>query len=285
MRISLITATILALSSAVQAQTLKPYKDDLFSYPTTLSEADGGAKLTVDYQEARDINGRDEVPERRVKGDYVKLAVRSAQKDLVADTPIGSIRHFAVGALSKASVITLYVHGQGGSRRQGVDDFTFGGNFNRIKNLMWANGGLYLTPDFSEFGPNGIAQVGALIDFYAARSPGAPIIVACGSAGGAICWGLANDAKIAPKLGGLLLLGSFPSDDFLGSAAFKRKVPLFLGQGSKDKVFSVESIEALYGKLRSTNYPVRMVRFETGTHGTPIRMTDWRTTINWMLSR
>jgi hypothetical protein len=26
------------------------------------------------------------------------------------------------------------------------------------------------------------------------------------------------------------------------------------------------------------------VRFETGTHGTPIRMTDWRETLNWMLA-
>ena len=31
-------------------------------------------------------------------------------------------------------------------------------------------------------------------------------------------------------------------------------------------------------------YPARFVRFETGTHGTPIRMTDWRDTLNWMLS-
>jgi hypothetical protein len=26
------------------------------------------------------------------------------------------------------------------------------------------------------------------------------------------------------------------------------------------------------------------VRFEAGNHGTPIRMTDWRETLNWMLS-
>ena len=28
-----------------------------------------------------------------------------------------------------------------------------------------------------------------------------------------------------------------------------------------------------------------LVRFETGTHGTPIRMTDWRDILNWMLAR
>jgi pimeloyl-ACP methyl ester carboxylesterase len=199
------------------------------------------------------------------------------------DTAAGPVRHIAVGALSGASAITLYIHGQGGSRRQGVDDFTFGGNFNRIKMLMWKNGGLYLTPDFSEFGPKGVAQVAALIEHYLAVFPSAPVFVACGSMGGSICWGLANDRRIAPKLSGLLLLGSFPSNDFAASLAANRKVPLFLGQGSKDKVFAVETVEALYGKLKASNYPVRMVRFETGTHGTPIRMTDWRATLNWML--
>ena len=33
------------------------------------------------------------------------------------------------------------------------------------------------------------------------------------------------------------------------------------------------------------DYPARFVRFETGTHGTPIRMIDWRDTLNWMLSK
>lgn len=283
---------ILLLMSAVlfgplpaSALTLGQYKDDLFVYPATLSQSDGGAFLTVDYNEARDINQRDETPERRVKSQYVTLSVRSVQKDLVVDTAAGPVRHVAVGATSGASAITLYIHGQGGSRKQGVDDFTFGGNFNRIKMLMWKNGGLYLTPDFSEFGPKGVAQVGALIEHYLAKSPGAPVFIACGSMGGAICWGLANDKQIALELSGLLLLGSFPSNDYAGSMAARRKVPLFFGQGSKDKVFAIDTVEALYGKLKASNYPVRMVRFETGTHGTPIRMTDWRTTLNWMLAQ
>jgi dienelactone hydrolase len=276
---------VLSGLSPASALTLKPFKDSLFAYPETLSQADGGDFRTVDYREARDINQRDEVPERRVKAEYVRLAVRSAQKDLSAATPAGEIRHFAVGKTEGASVITVYLHGQGGSRRQGVDDFTFGGNFNRIKNLMWDNGGLYLSPDFSDFETRGVAEVAALLAHYAAKSPGAPIFVACGSMGGAICWGLADDKTIAPKLSGLLLLGSFPSDGFAKSAAFARKVPLFIGQGSRDTVFSVESQEAMYKRVRSNGYPVRFVRFETGTHGTPIRMTDWRETLNWILAR
>lgn len=279
-------AILLALLAApAGAQSLKPFKDELFRYPGVLSEQDGGAYVTVDYREMRDINERDEVPERRVGADYVQLSVRSQQKDLVAQTAAGPVRHFAVGRAQGASMITVYIHGQGGSRRQGVDDFTFGGNFNRIKNLMWANGGLYLTPDFSEFGPKGVDQVAALLATYLEASPSAKLFVACGSAGGAICWGLADHAGIAPRLDGILMLGSFPSKDFARSAAARRKVPLFLGQGSRDTVFAVGTVEALYRSLRGAGYPVRMARFETGTHGTPIRMVDWRLTLNWMLGQ
>ena len=277
-------AGILAAGPA-PATTLKPFKDDLFGYPGILESADRGDRQVVDYRELRDINARDEVPERRVQAKYVRLAVRSAQKDLSVETPAGTVRHFAVGKAIGASAIVVYLHGKGGSRRQGVDDFTFGGNFNRIKNLMWENGGLYLSPDFSEFGPAGVAEVSALLAHYVARSPGAPVVVACGSMGGAICWGLADDPAVAARLAGLMLLGSYTSEDFARSAAAKRKVPLFLGQGSRDTVFPVETQEAMYKRLKGTGYPVRLVRFESGTHGTPIRMTDWRDVLNWMLSR
>ncbi|TIO99873.1 MAG: alpha/beta fold hydrolase, partial [Mesorhizobium sp.] len=186
-----------------------------------------------------------------------------------------------------AAIIVLYLHGQGGSRKQGVDDFTFGGNFNRLKNLMAENGGLYLSPDFPDFGDKGAAQVAALIDHYAETSPGAKIFVACGSMGGILCWKLADRKDIGARVSGLLLLGSLWDESFLTSPAFKRRVPVFFGQGSRDVVFQVEKQEAFFRSIlaKSKTYPARFVRFETGTHGTPIRMVDWRGTLNWMLTK
>jgi hypothetical protein len=281
----LLLATIFSILIIAPAHAeLKSFKDGLFAYPRTLSEADGGAYRVIDYRELRDINERDEIPERRVDRRYVDLSVRRRQQDLVARTAAGPITHFAVGAMEDASIVTVYIHGQGGSRKQGVDDFTFGGNFNRIKNLMVQNGGLYLVPDFSDFGAGGAAEVASLISFYMERSPGAALFVACGSMGGAICWQLAADARIAPKLSGLLLLGSHWDDGFGTSAAYKRKVPVFMGHGSGDKVFPVARMEEFYRSLRASGYPVRFVRFETGSHGVPIRMSDWRETLNWMLA-
>ena len=285
-RLLLALLLVLPLASTADAQALKPFKDELFAYPGILSSEAGGAYIVVDYSEARDIDKRDQVPERRVRGAYVSTGVRKVQKDLALKTDAGTIKHFAVGKTEGARFITIYLHGQGGSRKQGIDDFTFGGNFNRIKNLMAANGGLYLSPDFSDFGERGEAEIAALISHYAGKSPGAKIFVACGSMGGTLCWQLASNGSIAGQLSGLLLLGSLWDESFLSSAAFKRGVPVFFGQGSRDTVFPVEKQEAFYRLIvaKSPGYPARFVRFETGTHGTPIRMTDWRETLNWMLS-
>ena len=272
----------LATFVAVAAEPLKPHKDDLFAYPGILESRDDGDYRVVDYRELRDINERDEVPERRAHTRYVSLSVRRQQQDLTLD----GIGHVAVGRKKGARFITVYLHGQGGSRKQGIDDFTFGGNFNRIKNLMVENDGLYLSPDFPDFGEAGAAVVAKLINYYASISPQAPVFIACGSAGGALCHRLANDKEIVGRLGGLLLLGSLWDDGYVRSAAFRARVPLFIGQGSRDTVFRVARMEAFYGTIRaaSSGYPVRFVRFESGTHGTPIRMTDWRETLNWMIS-
>lgn len=284
-RLVLTLALAPLIASPAHAQSLAPYKDELFAYPAILS-SEGETYRVVDYREMRDINGRDQIPERRAKANYVDTGVRKVQQDLVLKTDAGNIKHVAVGKTEGASVIVLYLHGQGGSRKQGVDDFTFGGNFNRIKNLMVANGGLYLSPDFSDFGDKGVAEIAALINHYAAQSPGAKVVVACGSMGGALCWGLAHDAKAAKQLGGLMLLGSLWDEGFLTSPAFAAKVPVFFGQGSKDPVFPIDKQEAFFRSILSKkpSYPARFVRFETGTHGTPIRMTDWRDTLNWMLA-
>ncbi|RUW44743.1 alpha/beta hydrolase [Mesorhizobium sp. M1A.F.Ca.ET.072.01.1.1] len=286
--LTLLAATAFSLSAAEgQTLSLKPFKDELFAYPATLSSGDNGAYTVVDYREMRDINQRDEVPERRVHAQYTDPGVRKMQQDLMLKTDVGDVRHVAVGKTQGAAIIVLYLHGQGGSRKQGVDDFTFGGNFNRLKNLMAENGGLYLSPDFPDFGDKGAAQVAALIDHYAETSPGAKIFVACGSMGGILCWKLADRKDTGARVSGLLLLGSLWDQSFLTSPAFKRRVPVFFGQGSRDVVFQVEKQETFFRSIlaKSKSYPTRFVRFETGTHGTPIRMVDWRGTLNWMLTK
>ena len=273
-------------AAPLRAAELAPFKDDLFAYPGILEQSDGGRRMVVDYNEMRDINGRDIEPERHVRRNYVSLKPKSAEKDVALDTAAGRVTFIATGKQAGASIIVAYLHGKGGDRRQGQNDNRFGGNFNRIRNLMLLNQGLYLTPDFSDFGVKGTQQVKAILAAAMAASPKASVFVACGSMGGFVCHRLAADAQFAPNLSGMLLLGSFPDANFQKSAFFKARLPLFIGHGSADKTSPVAAMEDFYASIRqaSPNYPVWLHRFETGAHGTPVRMSDWRLALNFMLA-
>jgi hypothetical protein len=277
---------LLALARPLTAAELAPFKDALFAYPGILEQTDGGRRVVIDYNELRDINGRDIEPERHVRREYVSLKPKGAEKDLALDTAAGRVTFVATGKRADASFIVAYLHGKGGDRFQGQNDARFGGNFNRIRNLMLLNNGLYLTPDFDDFGSKGKDQVKAILEAAIAASPKAKVFVACGSMGGFICHRLAADGALAPKLSGMLLLGSFPDPDFQKSAFFKAKLPLFIGHGGGDKTSPIAGMESFYASIRkaSPGYPVWLHRFETGSHGTPVRMSDWRLALNLMLA-
>ena len=275
---------IVGQSFLLGSPPLASWKDAEFTLPQVLESRDGGAYRNVDYQEARDIDERDQIDEKRVHKQYVSLEPKRMQKNRRMKVPGGFISYYAVGTEKGAANITIYIHGQGGSRHQGVNDWTFGGNFNRIKNLMTRNQGLYLCPDFSDFGPQGAAQIKALLLHYRQLSPEADLFAAFGSAGGQIGYQLARDPEIAKELDGILMLGSTFDAGYLSSAAFQNRVPFYIGHGSADTVVPIGNMENFYRSLKSRGYPVRMVRFQTGSHGTPIRMTDWREVLNWMKS-
>ena len=164
----------------------------------------------------------------------------------------------------------------------------FGGNFNRIKNLMVRTMVLYLSPGFSSLKNRGRDEAKALIKEYSATSPGAPIFVACGSLGGGICWRLIDDPEAAPMLAGILLLGSTNDNDFFKSppaTGASKPVPIYIGHGTRDSIIKWQSQKAFFDRVRRDlpGYPIRFALFDTGVHGTPIRMTDWRLVLNWML--
>ena len=282
-------AAALALAFAPVAQAayrLAPYKDDLFDYPGVLETGFGGDYVKVDYVESRDLYERDIVPEKQTKPQYVDMSATASQRDMVATEGRVSVKYIAVGAVDGgAKIIVLYVHGRGGNRGQGADDGMFGGNFNRIKNLMVRNGGVYLSGEFPNLNARGVDQAKVLLEKYIASSPGAPVFVACGSLGGRICWGLAKDPEIARHIDGYMLMGSTNDQGYFGTAAFKRKVPVYIGHGTGDIVISWKQQDAFFRRFKQSdpNYPVKFALFNSGSHGTPIRMTDWRLILNWML--
>lgn len=166
-----------------------------------------------------------------------------------------------MGKREGASFIVIYLHGRGGNRLQGMNDFTFGGNFNRVKNLAALNSGLYITPDFKDFAGTGEAQIAGLIEAAKASSPNAPLILSCGSQGGTLCWRIASNEKAGNQLAGLILLGSLWDDGFFKSPAFRKRVPIFFGHGSRDPVLQSISRKPSIAKYVSVR---RAIRFSSG---------------------
>jgi len=269
---------------------IKPYKDDLFQNHV-VKTLYGGDMRFIEYSKTRDLYGRDRVVEKKAFDKFVTLMPDGAEHDFILRDRDRVLRFVGVGrAEGGARFVVIFLHGGGdGSRFQGVDDWTFGGNFNRLKNLALRNGGAYLSPDFSGFGTDGKDDIKALMTTYAENSPGAPIIVACTSLSGWLCFDLMTDRQSARLLGGVLLLGALVEDrQFFASPVFTdpaRHVPIFIGHGSKDTIIDWVAQEVFFKKVKAAapDYPIRYDVFVNGFHGTPMRLTDWRHVLNWMI--
>ena len=267
------------------AVTLDAWKDDLFGYGAVIETTDGGALRVVDYQEMRDINGRDQVPERRVKSAYVSTSVKKAQRNARIDTPAGPIDVAMTGKGEGAAFTVIFIHGRGGDRRLGNNDWSFGGNFNRLKNLAVRGGGAYYAPSVPSFDDKGAARVSGLILTAKALSPDAPVILACASMGSFICARVVRDPAAVKSLAGMVLMGGAADGDYATTPAFKAKLPVFFTHGDSDSVYPANDQIAVFRKLRKGGVPARFVLFQTGGHGTPVRMTDWRETLNWLFAQ
>ncbi|MDL2407333.1 alpha/beta hydrolase [Rhizobium calliandrae] len=274
----------LAVATGAAAEVLKPFKDDLFSNQTVLESHDNGAFQTIDYQEMRDINGRDEVPERRVKPAYVATGVSwKAQQDETLPLGERKLDVTRIGPLSEQAFTVIFIHGRGGDRRLGSNDYAFGGNFNRLKNLAYNNGGTYYAPSVKSFDSDGVADIAALIRYSYEQSGGRPVILTCASMGSFICWGITRDAESVKRLKGMAILSGVTDPDFVNSPFYKAKLPIWFTHGSRDPVYAATNQEALFERLYKANYPTRFTLFATGNHGTPVRMTDWRKVLNWII--
>lgn len=282
-------AIVVPSSASAEGFRLAPYKDEHFAYPVVVGTKYGGDFVMVEFDEERDINGRDEIPLKKAWDKMVNLEVNQYKQDLVLNTGRGSIRYLTVGkADGGANIVVIFLHGWHGDRTLAMEDLRFGGNFNRLKNLMVQNGGVYVSPDFNGFGRRAAHQITALMKHFAANSPGAPIIIGCASTSCKTTYLLLKDPESAALMSGVVMFGSGRDEPFLDSPTFKDRnlwVPIYLGHGSDDKTNDWVTVELQFLAIKEAapDYPIRYDLFLGGVHGTPIRMSDWRMVLNWML--
>ena len=289
-RIALLLFVCFLLPASAFAYEIKPYKERLFKYRKPIKVEDGGDFLILPYDPLRDINKRDAMPVRKVKGKYVSRKPRRHQQDLAIPGNGKLLTHFAVGRIEGGAKMTvIFLHGRDGSRHLGFDDDKFGGNFNRVKNLMFRNEGLYISADFENFEEAGRKDIEALVAHYRPRTVG-KMVVACGSMGSFLCWRLMKNKTSNSMIDGFVIMGGFPDPDFLKTGNAKipsGKKPIYLAHGGIDYVYKWQDHKRFYDQLRqkSPGYPIRLSVFDGGKHGTPVRMIDWRVALNWIAAQ
>ncbi|MEO0637521.1 MAG: alpha/beta hydrolase [Pseudomonadota bacterium] len=285
LRAVLLVVSLLVLLQPAHALEFGPLKDRLFAYAALLESSPDGGFRRFEYDEIRDVNGRDRDPGRRALSKYV-LRVPGGVKQRRIETPAGRIPYMQAGRdAGRATMLMVYIHGNGGNLKQGVDTRTFGGNFGRVMSLVVKAGGRYVSPGFSDFGATGAAQIGALLADQRRANPGAKIVLSCGSQGSLLCWRLAREPATTGLVDGLVLLGGTGDSDYQRARRARRValIPIVFAHGSRDIVFDWQNVRRQADALRAAGGRVRMDLFDTGIHGTPIRMIDWRDTLNWML--
>ncbi len=267
---------------------IQPFKDEMFGPTATQSTSCNGAFRRLDYDELRDVNGRD----KPLQAGQVALDTR-VDTTLVTpqrtslDIPYGNqstLSTYQVGNPRNADFAVIFIHGGGGDRELGVSDVSFGGNFNRLQNLAVRNNGVYYSPTVT-FDESGAAGVAALMERIRRNSPRAKIVVACASAGGSICRQLADRREYANLLSGIVMVGTAENLSSNNTPAHERRVPIVYAHGTRDKILSAGVIESNARSLATgSGYPVRYTAYNNGGHGTPIRMIDWRGTLNWIFN-
>lgn len=283
----LVLATMFGFASLAAALEIAPYKERLFKYRKPIEIQDNGDFQRLPYDPKRDINKRDEMPVRKVHGKYVSSKPTRKQIDTSITHEGRTVTHFAVGALQgNASMTVIFLHGRDGSRHLGFSDEKFGGNFNRVKNLMFRNGGIYISSDFTDFEDEGRKDITALVSYYRARTNG-KVVIACGSMGSFLCWRLAKDKQASAMIDAYVIMGGFPDPSYLANGKVnvpKGNPPIYFAHGSIDSVYKWTDTHRYYKALRAKapGYPVKMALFDGGKHGTPVRMIDWRVALNWI---
>ena len=87
-------------------------------------------------------------------------------------------------------------------------------------------------------------------------------------------------------ISGMVFLGGIPDDKLPASALVRNKTPISFMHGSADSVYSHETQRAVFEAIRAKfpGYPAKFQLLNGGSHGSPIRMVDWKLVISEMLA-
>lgn len=264
-------------------------KDKLFEYRNILEKWTNDDYVKVDYVEKIDLYERDIEPVDKVKEEYIDISYieKWYEKEEKINISWKELTYFIAKKDDNIDKLVIYIHWWWWNRFQGMSDYTFGWNFNRVKNLMIHNTGAYISPDFSNFWYKGQNEIHKIILNQKEKNKNLKnVFIACGSSGWEVCWGLFNNEEFNKDINWIILVWSSVNYWFFNNKEIKKRlIPIFLGHWTNDKQIWYQWHTNFFNKIKqeNINYPIKLHLYNTWVHWTPIRMINWKETIEWML--
>lgn len=242
--------------------------------------------IHIQYDPLEHYRGWDRVPGEQANRNRVSALPRGVESSYQVRLANRRTQIYQTGALSSAQFAVVFVHGAGGNGSLGNNDWSFGGNFNRLKNIVFKSGGVYLSPSF-RLNNSGVGVAQAMVDWVREEAGDIPVVFVCASRGSVICDGLLRARYSESRaVDGFIYLGAQSGPSASSSSDYRgQRVPIILAHGSYDPVLPWESMLAVYDSWRRGGYPVQFQLHHGGVHGTPIRLFDWRRGLQWIFSR
>ncbi len=193
---------------------------------------------------------------------------KSSQKELP---------YYFVEPEHEVNAILIYMHGAGGGYEQGISDDIFEGNFAQLKSYTKENGVLYITPETSEFGEVGGAELLDLVNQLRIRYGDIPIFLSGASAGGrTIFHAFEQLDERAVKVDGFIFICPAVSEKQVEELDILQKdLPIWIEAGEIDTIVPVERMNAFNDKLLELGFEPELNIIPGGGHDTPVNEIEW----------
>lgn len=264
------------------------FKDDLFSYRNILYSKYNKEYNLIEYSEEIDIEDRDEIDVDKVYEKYINRNIFEYREEKSFYIYNKELKYWEIKKDNiknkEIEYIIFYFHWMWWNRHQWINDETFWWNFNRIQNLMIKNNWIYISNDFSDFYDRWSEEMLFLIKEKKKQYPNSKIILSWASSWGTLLWNIIK--KDSSLINGIILMWSVV-DKHIENIIKYNKIPIYISHWTKDSQIRYEWKEDFYKYIKSidNNYPILIDIFQDWVHWTPIRMTDWKRAINFIIKK
>jgi len=181
--------------------------------------------------------------------------------------------------------IFIYMHGAGGGYEQGMSDENYAGNFKTLKTVLSDANILYATPETSNFGEIGGAE---LIDFMGhlrwTYGDTIPIYLSGASAGGRTIFETLSHQSIEDLNvdGAVFMVPAISSSNIKALNFGPTSLKVWIESGENDGVFPADEATLFEATLLDKGYETVLNIIPNGDHNAPVEQIEWEVVLNFL---